>query len=317
LFDDENALVRIDMSEYREGHTVSRLFGAPPGYVGYDEGGQLTERVRRRPYQVVLFDEIEKAHPDVWNALLQIMDDGRLTDGQGRVVHFNNTVIIMTSNIGTEYVRKGGTLGFVKPSTDDEFKMVGDQKRIEDILKRTFRPEFLNRVDETIVFAPLSVDDVEKIVDLQLREIRSRLTEQGLQIELKDGARKWLAREGFDANFGARPLRRAMQKYVEGPLSVQLLQGKFKAGDCVVIDAKTDGNGLEFMRNGCADEEAEPMPIGSVTADGRVVVESQQKDGTPKPAEKPDKGDSSGDDAASTDTPSKTREVAASRTKKA
>jgi ATP-dependent Clp protease ATP-binding subunit ClpC len=273
LFDDENALVRIDMSEYREGHTVSRLFGAPPGYVGYDEGGQLTERVRRRPYQVVLFDEIEKAHPDVWNALLQILDDGRLTDGQGRLVYFNNTVIIMTSNLGTEYVRKGGTLGFVKPTTEEEFKMVGDQKKIEETLKRTFRPEFLNRVDEIITFAPLSVEDVEKIVDLQMREIRERLSEQGLQIELKDSARKWLARQGFDANFGARPLRRAMQRYVEGPLSVQLLKGQFKAGDCVIIDTKADGMGLAFMRNGCGDEESTPVPTGSVSADGKVAIE--------------------------------------------
>jgi ATP-dependent Clp protease ATP-binding subunit ClpC len=280
MFDDENALVRIDMSEYREGHTVSRLFGAPPGYVGYDEGGQLTERIRRRPYQVVLFDEIEKAHPDVWNALLQILDDGRLTDGQGRVIHFNNTVIIMTSNIGTEYVRKGGTLGFVKPSTDEEFKMVADNKRIEDTLKRTFRPEFLNRVDEIITFSPLTLDDVERIVDLQMREIRERLTEQGLTVELKDGARKWLARQGFDANFGARPLRRAMQKFVEGPLSVQLLKGDFKAGDCVIIDSKPDSMGLVFSKANCADDGAEPVTTGSVSADGRVTVASpaQQRD---------------------------------------
>ena len=246
MFDDENAMVRIDMSEYHEGHTVSRLFGAPPGYVGYDEGGQLTERVRRRPYQVVLFDEIEKAHPDVWNALLQVLDDGRLTDGQGRVVYFNNTVIIMTSNLGTEFVRKGGTLGFIKPESEDDLKTVADHKKIEEALKRNFRPEFLNRVDEIIIFAPLSLSDVERIVDLQLHSIVGRLREQGLSIEMRDSARKWLARQGYDPQFGARPLRRAMQKFVEGPLSVQLLQGKFKAGDCVVIDSKADGAGLEF-----------------------------------------------------------------------
>jgi ATP-dependent Clp protease ATP-binding subunit ClpC len=255
MFDDENAMVRIDMSEYREGHTVSRLFGAPPGYVGYDEGGQLTERVRRRPYQVVLFDEIEKAHPDVWNALLQVLDDGRLTDGQGRVVYFNNTVIIMTSNLGTEYVRKGGTLGFVRKSetSEDELRNVADQKKIEEALKRTFRPEFLNRVDEIIIFAPLSQSDVERIVEMQLRDIRTRLQEQGLTLEMREGARGWLARQGYDPQFGARPLRRAMQKFVEGPLSVQLLQGKFKAGDSVVIDMKADGTGLEFT-------SAEPAP---------------------------------------------------------
>jgi ATP-dependent Clp protease ATP-binding subunit ClpC len=264
---DENAMVRIDMSEYREGHTVSRLFGAPPGYVGYEEGGQLTEAVRRRPYQVVLFDEIEKAHPDVWNALLQILDDGRLTDGQGRVVYFNNTVLIMTSNLGTEFVRKGGTLGLIKPASADDLAAAADNKKIEDALKRTFRPEFLNRVDEIIVFAPLSVEDVERIVDLQLREIRERLTEQGLMMELADSARKWLARQGYDPAFGARPLRRAMQKYVEGPLSVQLLQGKFKAGDCVIVGAKTDGSGLEFTKGECGAPEPAKVetPVGTDT----------------------------------------------------
>jgi ATP-dependent Clp protease ATP-binding subunit ClpC len=266
LFDDEDALVRIDMSEYREAHTVSRLFGAPPGYVGYEEGGQLTERIRRRPYQVVLFDEIEKAHPDVWNALLQILDDGRLTDGQGRVVYFNNTVIIMTSNLGTEYVRKGGTLGFIKPSSDEELRMIGDHKKIEDALKRTFRPEFLNRVDEIIVFSPLTLEDVEKIVEIQLREIRERLGEQGLQLEMSEAARRWLARQGYDPNFGARPLRRAMQKYVEGPLSVYLLQGKFKAGDCVCVDLKPEGDGLLFSSDNERAQPAEqevPQPVGT------------------------------------------------------
>ncbi len=264
LFDDENALVRVDMSEYREPHTVSKLFGAPPGYVGYEEGGQLTERIRRRPYQVVLFDEIEKAHPDVWNALLQILDEGRLTDGQGRTVYFNNTVIIMTSNIGTEYVRKGGTLGFIKPSNEEELKLVADHKKIEDALKRTFRPEFLNRVDEIIIFSPLTVEDVEKIVELQMRALRERLKEQGLEIELSDAARKWLARQGYDPNFGARPLRRAMQKYLESPLSMQLLKGQFKAGDRVHVDVSPDGNGLQFSR--APVPTAQPQPEASVVA---------------------------------------------------
>ncbi len=265
LFDDEDAMVRIDMSEYREAHTVSRLFGAPPGYVGYDEGGQLTERVRRRPYQVVLFDEIEKAHPDVWNALLQVLDDGRLTDGQGRLVYFNNTVIIMTSNLGTEYVRKGGTLGFVKPENEDGVKQVADHKKIEEALRRNFRPEFLNRVDETIIFSPLSLEDVERIVDLQLREISNRLREQGLSIEMKEGARKWIARQGYDPQFGARPLRRAMQKLVEGPLSVQLLQGKFKAGDCVIIDVNAENSGLTFEHGGIVDAEAAAVAAHKAT----------------------------------------------------
>jgi ATP-dependent Clp protease ATP-binding subunit ClpC len=249
-------MVRIDMSEYREGHTVSRLFGAPPGYVGYDEGGQLTERVRRRPYQVVLFDEIEKAHPDVWNALLQLLDDGRLTDGQGRKVSFANTVVIMTSNLGTEFAKKGGTLGFMKSDPDGTQPI--DHKKIEDALKKAFRPEFLNRVDETIIFAPLSIPDVERIADLQLREIRSRLGEQGLTIEMTDAARKWLARQGYDPLYGARPLRRAMQKFIEGPLSVQLLQGAFKAGDSVIVDAGPDNSGIVFRRGGPEEPVAAP-----------------------------------------------------------
>jgi ATP-dependent Clp protease ATP-binding subunit ClpC len=239
LFDDEDALVRVDMSEYREQHTASRLFGAPPGYVGYEEGGQLTEAVRRRPYQVVLFDEIEKAHPDVWNSMLQILDDGRLTDGQGRTVDFRNTVIIMTSNLGTEFGRKGGALGFVRPGESPA--QIADAKKIEDQLKRTFRPEFLNRIDEIIIFGTLSVEDVEKIVDLQMKEIRDRLREHGLFIELSETARRWLARQGYDINFGARPLRRALQRYVESPLSVKMLKGEFKVGDTILVDANDDG----------------------------------------------------------------------------
>ena len=246
MFDDEDALLRVDMSEYREHHTTSRLFGAPPGYVGYDEGGQLTEAVRRRPYRVILFDEIEKAHPDVWNSLLQILDDGRLTDGQGRIVDFRNTVIIMTSNLGTSFVRKGGALGFVQ-SSDPE--VVADHKNIEKALKDTFRPEFLNRIDEIIVFSPLAVEDVEKIVDLQMQAVSERMTEQGLHIQLTDSARTWLAKEGYDHNFGARPLRRAIQKYIESPLSVQLLKGDFEENPLVVIDAQRRGrNNLQNRR---------------------------------------------------------------------
>src|SRR5574341_298183 len=246
MFDDEDALVRIDMSEYREQHTVSRLFGAPPGYVGYEEGGQLTEAVRRRPYRVLLFDEIEKAHPDVWNAMLQILDDGRLTDGQGRVVDFRNTVIIMTSNLGTEFGRKSGSLGFLRKGDDGAGEDESNEK-IERALKATFRPEFLNRVDEIITFKPLSLDDVERIVDLQMKEIQARLSEHGLTVQLTDAARKWLAREGYDPQFGARPLRRALQKHVESPLSVQMLRGEFKTGDVVTVDY-VEGKGLEFRR---------------------------------------------------------------------
>lgn len=246
LFDDEDALIRLDMSEYREQHTVSKLFGAPPGYVGYEEGGQLTEAVRRRPYRVILFDEIEKAHPEVWNSLLQILDDGRLTDGQGRVVDFRNTVLIMTSNLGTEFIRKGGTLGFLQPESTDEEKL--SHENIEKALKSTFRPEFLNRIDEIIMFSSLTEEQMLKIVDLQMKEIQERLEEQGLQVHLSKAAREWIAKEGFDPNFGARPLKRILQKYVESPLSVDLLSGTYKSGDKVKIDLGEDGKGLTFAK---------------------------------------------------------------------
>jgi ATP-dependent Clp protease ATP-binding subunit ClpC len=245
MFDDEEALVRIDMSEYREQHTVSRLFGAPPGYVGYEEGGQLTEAVRRRPYRVILFDEIEKAHPEVWNALLQILDDGRLTDGQGNIVDFRNTVLIMTSNLGTEYVRKGGTLGFLQPKASSEEREQHD--KIEKALKGAFRPEFLNRIDEIIMFSPLTIEQMEEIVVLQMKEVQDRLNEYNITVQLTDAARKWLAKEGYDSAFGARPLRRAIQKYVESPLSVELLGGKFKDGATVNVDVDAENNKIVFQ----------------------------------------------------------------------
>jgi len=233
MFDDEDALVRIDMSEYREQHTTSRLFGAPPGYVGYESGGQLTEAIRRRPYRVILFDEIEKAHPDVWNALLQILEDGRMTDGQGRVVDFRNTVIIMTSNVGTEYAKRGGALGFVR-SGDTE--AIADHQKIERTMRETFRPEFLNRIDEIIIFSPISMQDVQQIVDIQMGDIVERLRESGLSIHMTEPARNWVAKMGFDPQYGARPLRRALQRYIENPLSIRLLKGDFNQGDMIVID---------------------------------------------------------------------------------
>jgi ATP-dependent Clp protease ATP-binding subunit ClpC len=266
MFDDQDALVRIDMSEYREQHTVSRLFGAPPGYVGYEEGGQLTEAVRRRPYQIVLFDEIEKAHPDVWNALLQILEDGRLTDGQGRVVDFRNTVLIMTSNIGTQYAKQGGTLGFLHSTSGDDQARESKEK-IEDGLKETFRPEFLNRIDEIIIFHTLALDHMEEIVNLQMREIRERLEERGVTIELSDAAREWLAKEGYDQDFGARPLRRTLQRYVESPLSRRILRGEFEAGDHVLADVgetEGDGRGLLFEK-----QQAIPVEL-PVSAEGTV-----------------------------------------------
>jgi ATP-dependent Clp protease ATP-binding subunit ClpC len=234
MFDDEDALVRLDMSEYREQHTASRLFGAPPGYVGYEEGGQLTEAVRRRPYRVILFDEIEKAHPEVWNSLLQILDDGRMSDGQGRMIDFRNTIIIMTSNLGTEFIKKGGTLGFLHSEGTDEDRE--SHEKIEKALKATFRPEFLNRIDEVIIFSPLTRVQMVKIVGLQMKEVEARLLEHGITVELTDKAREFLANVGYDENFGARPLKRTLQKLIESPLSISILANDFKNGDKILID---------------------------------------------------------------------------------
>ena len=256
LFDDEEALIRVDMSEYREQHTVSRLFGAPPGYVGYEQGGQLTEQVRRRPYSVVLFDEIEKAHPDVWNSLLQLLDDGRLTDGQGRVVNFRNAVIVMTSNVGTSFVKRSGALGFTGMAAAER----EDHKRIEEALKQTFRPEFINRIDEIIIFEPLSETDVVEIVKLQVKDVQLRLAEQGnLSIELIEPAQRWLAAQGFDKDFGARPLKRAIQRYVESPLSVRLLRGEFKSGDRVRIDVVDDQLDFTLLESGPVPQPVEEL----------------------------------------------------------
>ena len=255
LFEDEDALIRIDMSEYRERHTVSRLIGAPPGYVGYDEGGQLTEAVRRRPYQVILFDEIEKAHPEVWNTLLQILEDGRLTDGQGHTVDFRNTVVIMTSNVGTQYLERSTGIGF--RTARDEDVEEGEQERITDELKRTFRPEFLNRVDEIVIFHRLTKEQVKQIVDLMMKEIGQRLEEQNISLQLTEEAREWLAKEGYDPNFGARPLRRALQRFVESPLSKSLLQGEFSPGDVILIDRRDSALIFEKTGNVQAPSETE------------------------------------------------------------
>jgi ATP-dependent Clp protease ATP-binding subunit ClpC len=232
LFDDDEALLRIDMSEYREPHTVSRLFGAPPGYVGYDQGGQLTEQVRRRPYQVILFDEVEKAHPDVWNSLLQIMDDGRLTDGQGRVVDFRNSVVIMTSNVGAEVVKRG-PLGFATPEFD-ESKYT--ESEYSNQLKRLFRPEFLNRIDETIVFDTLTKPQIHEIVKLLMADVSKRMEELGFSVELTEAAAHHIGEIGYDPNYGARPLRRLLQRRVENELSKRLLRGEYATGDHVVVD---------------------------------------------------------------------------------
>jgi ATP-dependent Clp protease ATP-binding subunit ClpB len=234
LFDDEAALVRLDMSEYMEKHAVSRLIGAPPGYVGYEEGGQLTEAIRRRPYAVVLFDEIEKAHHDVFNVLLQILDDGRLTDGQGRTVDFRNTVVIMTSNIGSQEIQRLAG----RPGADVQ----AIREAALEHLRAEFRPEFLNRVDEIVVFRPLERADVGRIVEIQLARLRKLLEERRISIELTEGAREAIADAGYDPVYGARPLKRAIQRMVQDPLATKLLKGEFKPGDHVVVDEGKDGN---------------------------------------------------------------------------
>ncbi|KPJ52246.1 MAG: Clp protease [Dehalococcoidia bacterium DG_18] len=237
LFDDEEAMVRLDMSEYMEKHTVSRLIGAPPGYIGYEEGGQLTEAVRRRPYKVILLDELEKAHPNVLNILLQILEDGRLTDGHGRTVDFKNTVVIMTSNLGTEEFQRQ-SLGFARETKSEQERRKG---AIETAMKQTFRPEFLNRLDEIVIFQGLTEEQIKQIVDLMMKDVKKRLAERKITVELTEESKVKLAKEGFDPAFGSRPLRRTLQRQVENPLSTKILQGEFKEGDRVLVDAGPKG----------------------------------------------------------------------------
>ena len=259
LFDDEDAMIRLDMSEFQERHTVSRLIGSPPGYVGYDEGGGLTEAVRRRPYRVILFDEIEKAHPDVFNTLLQILDDGRLTDGHGRTVDFRNTVIIMTSNLGTG-LQERATLGFTRRNDD-----ANDHERlkesVEKALREHFRPEFLNRIDETIVFEPLTRAELEKIVDLLANEVRERMSDRQIDFELTPAAKDEIVREGYDPAFGARPLRRTVQRRVENELAKRILAGEFHDGQCVTVDF-ADGEYRFTARESEHVAEHEPEAVG-------------------------------------------------------
>ncbi len=244
LFDDENAMVRLDMSEYQEKHTVSRLIGAPPGYVGYDEGGQLTEAVRRRPYRVILLDEIEKANPEVFNSLLGVLDDGRMTDGHGRTVDFKNTVVIMTSNAGAEFIKRESAIGFASRKDETKTRKSGYEDMKDKVLaevKKTFRPEFLNRLDEIIVFHELNEEQLRQVVDLLAKDLQRRLEERKLGVEITEKAKSWLAKEGYDPVYGARPLRRALEKYVENPLSIKVLGGEFKEGTTVVVDAGDEG----------------------------------------------------------------------------
>ena len=236
LFDTEDAMVRLDMSEYMEKHTVSRLIGAPPGYVGYEEGGQLTEAVRRRPYRVILFDEVEKAHLDVFNILLQLLEDGRLTDGHGRTVDFKNTVVIMTSNLGTEEFQRQ-PVGFYPKEGADEKRM---RTAVEDALKRTFRPELLNRIDDVIIFHSLTEENLKDVVELLIREEGKRLGERSIKLNVTPEAKAWLVKRGYDQIYGARPLRRAIQRYVENPISSKILQSEFKEGDTITVDVRED-----------------------------------------------------------------------------
>jgi ATP-dependent Clp protease ATP-binding subunit ClpC len=257
------------MSEFSEKHTVSRLFGSPPGYVGYEEGGQLTEKVRRKPFSVVLFDEVEKAHPDIFNSLLQILEDGRLTDSQGRVVDFKNTVIIMTTNLGTRDIAKGMNLGF-SMTTDSVGTYERMKTKVQDELKQHFRPEFLNRIDEVVVFHTLSENEILRIVDLMIATLDERLRDKDMGIELTTGAKLLLAERGFDPVLGARPARRAIQREIEDPLSEKILFGELKAGEIILVDAEggVDGLGREavFTFKGEPKSELPDLPLVETAA---------------------------------------------------
>ena len=242
LFADQEALIRIDMSEYMERFSVSRLIGAPPGYVGYEDSGALTKAVRQRPYSVVLLDEIEKAHPDVFNILLQVLDEGHLTDNYGRVIDFKNTVLIMTSNLGARDISKGGSLGFHDGDAQSSYEVM--QAKVREEIERAFNPEFLNRLDETIVFHTLDREEIGQIVHILMKDIEARLAEEDLTLSLSTAATDLLVEKGYDARFGARPLRRAIQRYLEDPLSEKILLAEFTAGDEIVVDV--DGGGEEL-----------------------------------------------------------------------
>jgi ATP-dependent Clp protease ATP-binding subunit ClpC len=260
LFGDEDSLIQLDMSEYMEKHTVSRLVGSPPGYVGYEEGGQLTEAVRRKPFAVVLFDEVEKAHTDVFNTLLQILEDGRLTDAQGRTVDFKNTVLIMTSNLGTADLRKA-SVGFSKTSEAVTYERM--KAKVHDALKTHFRPEFLNRIDEVIVFHELLIEEVVEIVDLMIRRVREQLEAQGIGLELTRDAKEFIARKGYEPALGARPLRRAIQQLIEDTLSEKLLWKEFRVGETIIVDVE----GEEVVFRTIGGLEPPPVELAGAGAD--------------------------------------------------
>ncbi|RLT18996.1 MAG: ATP-dependent Clp protease ATP-binding subunit [Planctomycetota bacterium] len=262
MFGDADAIIQVDMSEYMEKHNVSRLIGAPPGYVGFEEGGQLTEKIRRRPYAVVLLDEIEKAHPDVFNMLLQVMEEGRLTDSFGRNVDFRNTIIIMTTNAGAEAIKNEAAFGFQKP--DDDASYEGMKSRVNERIERVFRPEFLNRLDDVIVFHHLTIDDLKQVIDIELAKVRERLTERGLKLELTDESKKFLIKKGSDTDFGARPLRRALENFIEDPVSEELLKGEFEGKDTIQVDCIEVAGKKQLVFKGIATAE----PVAVVPAEG-------------------------------------------------
>jgi ATP-dependent Clp protease ATP-binding subunit ClpC len=262
MFGDPEALIQIDMSEYMEKHNVSRLIGAPPGYVGYEEGGQLTEQIRRRPYAVVLLDEIEKAHPEVFNMLLQVMEEGRLTDSFGRNIDFRNTILIMTTNAGAEAIKNEAAFGFAKPDQDASYDSM--KNRVVDEIEKVFRPEFINRVNDIIVFRHLTDDDMKHVVDLELAKVRDRLKEKGIALELTDEAKEFLIKKGSNTDYGARPLRRAIETFVEDPLAEELLKGEFAGKDQVKVDVKKVGDKKQLVFEGRATKDAaEPEAVGA------------------------------------------------------
>jgi len=263
MFGDEDALIQIDMSEYMEKHNVSRLIGAPPGYVGFEEGGQLTEKIRRRPYAVVLLDEIEKAHPDCFNMLLQVMEEGRLTDSFGRNIDFRNTILIMTTNAGAEAIKNEASFGFQKPDDDASYESMKD--RVQEQIEKVFRPEFLNRVDDVIVFRHLTTDNLSQVIEMEMEKVRERLGERGLKLVLTEEAKKFIIKKGSNLDFGARPLRRALENYVEDPLSEELLKGEFQGIDTITVEVKEVGGKKQLVFETSITEPAEetPPPVGA------------------------------------------------------
>jgi len=275
MFGDPDALIQVDMSEYMEKHNVSRLIGAPPGYVGFEEGGQLTEKIRRRPYSVVLLDEIEKAHPDVFNMLLQVMEEGRLTDSFGRNVDFRNTIIIMTTNAGAEAIKNESSFGFQAPDADASYDSM--KSRVTEQIEKVFRPEFLNRVNDTIVFRHLTEDDLVEVVDLELGKVRERLSERGLQLNLSDEAKTFLISKGSNLDMGARPLRRALESYIEDPLSEELLRGEFEGKDTIMVEVREVGDKKQLVFESSLSEAGAQAEAEKKAEAARRAEEAEKK----------------------------------------